>query len=155
MSFDVHIIEGNIWELVFSDEPAYIHALKMAPKTLEPELKSGIWLVVAFPVWSGPVRDSIQAAIACTKQYGGKFHLGVRPFDYYEEMNTWWPCSDIPMGGEISVTEKNDGQQLEVHIGIDANTAPVWLVLKDSQVVHQGAGPRTPEQLSKMMHSIV
>ncbi len=53
MSFKVQPIEGDKWELVFSDEPSYIHALKMAPERMEPELNSGVWLVVTFPVWSG------------------------------------------------------------------------------------------------------
>ena len=141
--------------MILLDEPSYIHALKMAPEAMEAELKSGIWLVVAFPVWSSPVRHSVLAAIACARQYSGKFHLGVRPFDSYEEMGTWWPSSEAPVEGETVVTEKYDEQRRELHITTDASTYPAWLVLKGGRVVHLGAGPRSAEQLREIVHSVV
>jgi len=155
MGFDIQAIEGDKWEVVLSDEPSYIHALKMAPEALEPELGSGLWLVVAFPVWSGPVRDSVRAAIAYAKQYGGKFHLGVRPFDYHEEMSAWWPASEVPAGGGMSLTVQDDPHRREVHITTDTSTDPAWLVLKDGQVVYRGTGARSAEQLGEMMHGVV
>ena len=36
MGFDIKAIEGEKWEVVFSDEPSYVHALKMAPAAMEP-----------------------------------------------------------------------------------------------------------------------
>lgn len=154
MSFMVHPINGDKWGLVFSDEPDYIHALQMAPETMEPELGSGLWLIVAFPLWSGPVRDSVRAAVACAKKCGGKIHLGVRPFDYHDEFIRWWPGDEIPAGDETTVTVQDTPGGREVHITADNSAVPTWLILKDGQVAYQGTGPRSEEQLDNLVREV-
>lgn len=154
MSFEIKVVNG-VWDVVLLEEPSYIHALKMAPEAMEPELWSGTWLIVVFPVWSGPVRQSVRAAITCANQYGGKFNLGIRPYDYHDEISRWWPVVEIPAGGEMSLTVKDEPHRREVHIATDTSADPAWLVLKDGQVIHQGAGPRSVEQLGVMMQGIV
>jgi hypothetical protein len=151
MSFKVQPIEGDKWELVFFDEPSYVHALKMAPDALEPELKMGVWLVVTFHVWSAPVRHSVLAAIACAKDHGGKFQLGVRPLDAHEEIYKWWPIGETTCAGEVLVAARDEGPRREIHISTDPSSNPIWLVLRDGRVIHQGAGPRSKEQLSQLM----
>lgn len=153
MSFEIQPIEGDAWKLVFFDEPSYVHALKMAPEAMEPELSSGAWLVVVFPVWSGPVRDSVRAAISCAKDYGGKFQLGVRPFDSHDEIYKWWPVSEAPTAGKVLLAVQGDGPRRAIQISTDPSSSPMWLVLEDGQIVHQGAGPRSKEQLSELMQS--
>jgi hypothetical protein len=152
MSFEVRPIKGDKWELVLTDEPGYIHALKMAPDSMEPELKSGVWLIVVFPVWSGPVRHSVRAAVASAKAHGGKFQLGVRPSDYHEELYKWWPGGEAPAGGDNLLMAQDESRRA-VHISTDPSSSPVWLVLRDGQGVHQGAGPRSKEQLSELMQA--
>lgn len=152
MSFELRVV-NDLWELSFVDEPSFVHALKMAPESMEPELKSGIWLVVTFPVWGSPtIRNSVRAAVASAKDYGGKFQLGVRPSDYHEELYKWWPSGEAPAGGD-NLLVAHDESQRAVHISTDPSTSPVWLVLRDGQVVHQGAGPRSKEQLSELMQA--
>ena len=153
MSFKVQPIEGDKWELVFCNEPGCIHALKMAPESMEPELSIGVWLVVTFPVWSTPVRHSVLAAIACAKNHGGKFQLGVRPFDSHEEFYKWWPVGDVPSAGKIFLAVQDEGPRREIHISTDPSSGPMWLVLRDGQVIYQGAGPRSKEQLSRLMRA--
>jgi hypothetical protein len=155
MSFKVQPIEGDKWELVFSDEPSYIHALKMAPERMEPELNSGVWLVVTFPVWSAPVRHSVLAAVACAKDHGGDFQLGVRPFDSHEEVYKWWPVSEAPPAGEVLLAVRDEGTRREIHISTDPSSIPAWLVIRDGHVVHQGVGPRSKEQLGQLMQTIL
>lgn len=138
---------------MFSDEPSYVHALKMAPESRKPELNTGIWLVVTFPVWSAPVRHSVLAAIACAKDHGGKFHLGVRPFDSHDEIDKWWPVSEAPSAGKVLKAVRDEGPRRAVHISTAPTSSPLWLVLRDGQVVHQGAGPHTKEQLSELMRA--
>lgn len=153
MSFKVQTIEGDKWELVFSDEPGYVHALKMAPEAMEPEVKSGVWLVVAFPVWSAPVRHSVLAAVACAKDHDGEFQLGVRPFDSHEEIYKWWPVREKPSAGEVLLAVRDEGPRREIHISTDPSSSPMWLVLRDGQVIYQGAGSRSKEQLSELMQA--
>jgi hypothetical protein len=155
MGFKLQAIKNDNWEVVLFDEPSYIHGLKMAPGVMEPQLGSGIWLVVTFPVWSGSARYSIHAAIACTKQYAGRFNLGIRPFDSHDEINKWWPTTELPAESKIFVTEVNDGQRREVHITTDNSTNPVWLILKNNRVVYQGSGVRSVEQLEEIMQSVL
>ncbi len=154
MSFEIQPIESDKWKLVFFDEPNYVRALKMAPEAIEPELDSGVWLVVVFPVWSGPVRDSVRAAIACAKYHGGKFQLGVRPFDSHDEIYKWWPDAKAPSAGEVLLAVQEEGSRREIHISTGLSSSPVWLVLRDGQVIHQGAGPRSKEQLSELMQGV-
>ena len=153
--FKVQPIEGDKWELVFSDEPSYVHALVMAPEKMEPELHSGVWLVVTFPVWSGPVRDSVRAAIALVKDHGGKFHLGVRPFDSHDEIHKWWPVTEAPAAGKVLLAVKEEGPHREIHISTDPSSNPLWLVLRDGQVIYQGTGPRSKEQLNELMQEVL
>lgn len=151
MSFEVQPIEGDKWKLVLCDEPSYIHALEMAPEAMEPELNTGVWLVVAFPVWSGPVRDSVRAAITCAKDHGGQFQLGIRPFDSHDEIIKWWPLREAPTAGRVLLAVRNEPPKLEVHMSADPSNIPMWLVLRDGQVIHQEAGPRSKEQLSDLL----
>jgi hypothetical protein len=155
MSFELQPIEGDRWKLVFSDEPSYIRALEMAPLSIEPELGSGVWLIVAFPVWSGPARDSIRAAISCARERGGEFHLGARPFESREEIYRWWPVSERGRAGEQILEVRDDGTSRQVHISTDQSDDPAWLVLRDGHVAYHGAGPRSKEQLNCLMGTVL
>ena len=155
MSFQLQVIEGDKYRVVFQDEPPYIHSLKMAPETIEPELASDNWLIVAFPVWSTPARHSVIAAIACAKQYEGKFHLGVRPYESNHEMSSWWPGNEVSSNNETLVTAVVDSGQNIVNITTDPMANPLWLVLTNGRVVYQGTGPRVSEQLCDIVQCIV
>ena len=155
MSFQLQVIEGDKYRVVFQDEPPYIHSLKMAPETIEPELASDNWLIVAFPVWSTPARHTVIAAIACAKQYEGKFHLGVRPYESNHEMSSWWPDKEVSSNNETLVTAVVDSGQNIVNITTDPMANPLWLVLTNGRVVYQGTGPRVSEQLCDIVQCIV
>jgi hypothetical protein len=151
MSMALRTTASNKSELVITDEPSYIQPLEMAPESREPELDCGTWLVVAFPVWSSPVRQSVYAAVACAKDHGGKFQLGIRPFDSYEEFKKWWPARESPTAAKVLVAVHDEGARREIHISTDPSSNPIWLVLKDGLVLHQGGGPRSKEQLNQLM----
>lgn len=153
MSFQLQVIDGDKYHVVLQDEPAYIHSLMMAPEAIEPELASENWLIVAFPVWSTPARHSVIAAIACAKQYGGKLHLGVRPYESSNEMSTWWPDKTI-CNNETFVTVADSDRNI-VNITTDPMANPVWLVLANGLTVYQGTGPRDIEQLHDIVHRIL
>ncbi len=153
MSFELQHIAGDNWELVLSDEPGYVHALKMAAESMEPELKTGVWLVVTFPVWSVPARHSVLAAIGCAKDYGGKFQLGIRAFDSHEELYKWWPVTEAPSAAKVLLVVHDESSRREINISTDPASSPIWLVLRDGQVVDQGAGPRNKQQLSELMQA--
>jgi hypothetical protein len=147
-------LKGEKWELVFYDEPSYIKALKMAPESLEPELSIGIWLIVAFPVWSTPVRYSVLAAVACAKDYGGKLQLGVRPFEAHGEIYKWWPGRHSPSPEKVWLAVENKPPQLEIHISTDPSSNPIWLLLRKGEAIHQGVGPRSREELNELIQGM-
>ncbi len=154
MSFQLQVIDGDKYCVLLQDEPAFIHSLKMAPDTIESELASGSWLIVAFPVWRTPARHSVIAAIACTKQYEGKFHLGIRPYESCDEMNTWWPERNI-CSNETFVAEMVENGQNIVNTTTNPTANPLWLVLANGRVVYQGTGPRVIEQLHDIIQRLV
>jgi hypothetical protein len=123
----------------------------MAPESREPELDSGRWLVVAFPVWSGPVRESVRAAIECAKNHGGQFQLGIRPFNSHDEICKWWPGDEKPSAGQLSLAVGGEPSHREIHISANPTSNPIWLVLRDGEVIHQGRGPRSKAELSQLM----
>jgi hypothetical protein len=130
-----HLANGK-WKLVFRDECKFVHALEMAPPSREAELDVGSWLIVAFAIWSGPARASVQIALDFAKASGGSFQLGVRPFDDHEELLTWWP-SDSRRACMASIVKDN----LE----------PVWLLLREGNTSYQGTGAKSAEQLKRLM----
>ncbi|MCI0459556.1 MAG: hypothetical protein L0Z62_21620 [Gemmataceae bacterium] len=155
MSFQLQPLDDEKWQLVFTDEPEYVHPLHMAPESRERELDSGTWLIVTFPVWSGPVRHSVVAAVACARDFGGTFQLGVRPFDHHEEIYKWWPSSKAPSQAEVRIEVREESSRREVHISTDPAASPFWLVLRDGQVLYQGAGPRSSAQLRELMQGVL
>lgn len=153
MDFEIQPTEGNAWKLVLFGAPGNVHALTCAPEAMEPELSSGTWLVVVFPVWSGPVRRSVRAACSYAEGIDGKLQLGVRPFENYEEIVKWWPTSESPPRGAM-LCHVNDASPLrEVHIATDSSSYPMWLVLRDGAVLYEGAGPRTKEQIAQLVQA--
>jgi hypothetical protein len=155
MSFELQPQGGDTWKIVFFEEPSYIHSLKMAPEAIEPELLVGDWLVVVFPIWSVPVRASVTAAMSCSKNFEGKFQLGVRPFNAHEELLRWWPNGSPPGPDKIIVAVKDEHGQRELHLSADLSYSPKWLVLRDGQIVYAGGGLRTQSQLGELMQKLL
>jgi hypothetical protein len=155
MSFQVRWTDSEKWEVAFSDEPSHIHALEMAPESMESVLSTGLWLVVAFPVWSAPVRESVCAAVSCAREGAGRFQLGVRPFDSHDEIYKWWPVAEYPAAAEAFMQVCGEAANEEVHVWSDPSATPIWLVLRDGQAVYQGAGPRSKEQLSELVAALL
>ena len=155
MSFAIQSIDGGKYAIVFSDEPGYVHALKMAPELIEPELRVGLWLVMAVAVWNGPAIRNIEAAVACTKDHAGAFELGVRPFDDYEEFDKWWPSAEAPARSEPVIELFECGSKKTLRISADIAHFPNWLVLRDGGTLYAGSGYRSRAQLSELMQSVL
>lgn len=153
MIFNIRATEDTGWELILTDEPPYIQALKAMPGERESELNVGMWLVVAFAVWSGPDFESVRAAIACAKNAGGQFQLGIRPFDDYDEFSTWWPPSQAAPLATKSIASPQRASQRRLRISTDPHATPRWLVLRNGQVIAEEVGTRTVEELRELMQA--
>lgn len=151
MSFEIRPISDGKWELIITGEPRFVHALQMAPDKMERELSLGTWLVVTFPIWSAPVRESVRVAISFAKRLAGTVQLGIRPFDLIEDELTWWPAPQAPTPTDLSVSSEGTARDLRLSIVDDAAQYPLWLLMADGQVLYQGTGPRTEDDLVKFL----
>jgi hypothetical protein len=102
--------------LVLEDEAPYSQALAAAPPAREPELDQGVWLIMAFAVWSAPDIAAIQTALDAAKHFDGRMKLGVRPFDGFEEFETW-VSGTAPTNSTYWVLSR-DGQKCWEHQGL-------------------------------------
>jgi hypothetical protein len=120
--------DGEI-ALVLTGEPNYIVALTMAPDELEPELRYGSWILLAFAIWSGPDRIAVGDAISLAKALAGGVRLGIRPFDDHAEFSRWCP----------QVNEKH--------------ASPIWLVLRDGLLIRERVGVIGSEQFEDLVRA--
>jgi hypothetical protein len=102
--------------ITLNGEPPYCRGLAAAPLAREPELGSGLWLVMAFAAWSVSEIGAIQSALDAVKRFGGKVNLGLRPFDNLEEQGTW--CPELMKDGN----------------------SPLWVLLRDGDVCMKRQG---------------
>lgn len=106
------------------NQPSYCHGLRFAPDSMEVPLRSGAWLVMNFAIWSGPDIQAIQVALRAAKSFNGRIKLGIRPFDCHDELRRWCPP-------------------------VKENCAsPVWLLLKDGQLIHELACIRSEQEIA-------
>jgi hypothetical protein len=138
MAFRLERRGAGQYEFEIEDEPSYVHALPMSLPLLEPRLNSGLWLVVYFPVWSGPERSSVLAAIRAVKGHDGRIQLGVRPFDNYEEIFAWWPTGK---DGAVAALKEFPS------IG--------WVALHDGKVLYEGAGLKTEAEVDELIGQLL
>jgi hypothetical protein len=85
---------GGRVDLEFEGAPAFVHPLKMAPGSVEPELARGRWVCLVYAVWSIPDVESIPIAVDAVKAVDHDIQLGIRPFSEYEEMTNLYPECD-------------------------------------------------------------
>lgn len=122
MSFEVRKTQ-DLYELILENESPHAHSFGMHPSAMEPQIARGLWLFLAFAVWSGPDRMAILQALALAKEPGLDLHVGIRPFDLHDEFATWCP---------LLVKEAG---------------SPIWLLMKDGVVLKKLIGMRATEDL--------
>lgn len=116
MSYRVTRSPDNRLHVELGDEPAYCRALDAGPPAREPELGTGRWLILLFAAWSMSDVAAIQTALDVARRFGGKLVLGLRPFETWEEHDTWMP--DLEEDGKT----------------------PIWILLRDGEVRMKRSG---------------
>ena len=128
----------------FVDEPAFVHGFRMAPERLEPELMAGNWLLLTFAIWNSIDRPAIDDAVRVAKQFGGRFQLGVRPFEVADEFAGWLPVEQSPLC-EITHEVSTEGKFTVAITGGDRT--PFWHWLSDGSLIAQHGGLLDPPKL--------
>jgi hypothetical protein len=152
MDFTVRLV-GEEWHVVFKDQPPYLRAINDKVAKLDTEWLTGISMLVAFPVWSQPVKASVQSAIECARRHGGAVRLAVRAFEDAADLGDWWPGAASSSAVHLSAREA-DGHKV-VTLSGDPGAYPMWLVLKDGQVAQTATGPRTTGQLDALVRRLL
>ena len=62
MSYEITADEQERFHIEFSEDVGNVVGLRMAPDALEPELRNGEWLILAFAVWDARDRPAIDVA---------------------------------------------------------------------------------------------
>jgi hypothetical protein len=151
--YSIDVDDNHRFNVRFTGEPNYIRGLQMAPSHREFELESGVWLVVAFAVWSIHDRASIGDAVAVTKRYGGRFNLGVRPFDSRDEFEEWLPggARAVP---EPELVEHRSGAVLNgIEIRGRKEGTPLWFWFAEGRLVQQRYGTMAPAIISDFIEN--
>lgn len=123
MSYHVmRSVDGRPY-ITLQGEPPYCKPLEPAPPVREPELSSGLWLIMAFAAWSKPEIDAVQVALDTARRFGGTLTLGLRPFDDPEKLDAWCPG----LGKDVK--------------------SPMWVLLDNGEVRLELRGMFTTEAL--------
>jgi len=125
-------IQPGKLQLSFDNAPSFVRPLEMAPATRELELGRGNWLVLAAGAWSVPDVRCIFTAIHVLEQPDfnkENLKLGVRLFDDYQEIKTWYP--------------EYDGSA----------ESPLWLCYSHGKVVGTRSGVLTKEQIADLVRN--
>lgn len=130
----------------FVEEPTFIRGFRMAPEQVEPDLMTGSWLLLSFAIWNSRDRPAIDDAVLVAKQFGGRFRLGVRPFELTEELTNWLPTSPTASLYEVSHQTSPGGGFTVAMAG--GNRTPFWHWLSDGVVVACSGGHLNPHQLA-------
>ena len=117
MHASVNAVPGGGYEVVLEDHPPNAHALPMAPLQAEPELRSGLWLLLLVAVWSAPDRNMIRIALELAKDFEGRIQVGIRPFDDHRETSVWCDAVEERYRSPIWVLLR-DGVKLDEKVGI-------------------------------------
>jgi hypothetical protein len=129
-------------KIILEDEPDWIVPLLIAPEKIEDFLLTGKWLIISMSVWSGPDRAAGGLAILQARKFRGEIKLGLRPYDYFEEHESWIPDFKRtlhPDTGKVVVSSNVD--QTSISIRPVPGMSPIMLTFIDGQLakLHQGS----------------
>lgn len=119
----------------------------MEPLEREAQLAHGDWLLLVFAVWSTRDVQAIQTGIEFAKQRNGQLNLGIRPFNSHAELQKWLPKSTLPTHSPLTIVERGQNSSRELLISGDSSRNPIWLILRDGELVGEHAGSLTTESL--------
>jgi len=145
MKYEITADEEERFQISFARDIENVVGLRMAPETLEPDLTSGNWLILAFAVWDS--RDQLAIEVACQIATTLRdIRVAVRPFEMVDEFLTWVPgLEEHEIVTSISESENELGTQVSMtSIGKDH---PIWFIFRDGKMSQSLAGARTIDKV--------
>lgn len=119
-------INEDKYELQIEGAPPFVHPLRPKPDRMEPELKTGVWLIIVFPIVSHRDIACLAPAIRAATDLKRVVNVGIRPFEDYDETEQWY--------GEYGYT-----------------ASPLWLILQEGEVLYETKGPLKQDEIRAML----
>jgi uncharacterized protein (TIGR02996 family) len=101
--------------------PILMDLLRPAAESAEPFLLRGRWLVLCHAIWSSPDRETLHRLVALHRMRRLPVGVAVRPFDAFEEFETWCAVRET-------------------------SRSPIWLILEDGELVETVIGVQPPSE---------
>ena len=95
-------------------------------------------------------------AMEVVKRHRGLVKLGLRPFDYSNELKTWIP-KDVSCGAIelVDVFVKDDNSVREVTIEGTQNTSPVWVLISEGDIFKVSYGLLAGKEIEELISEVL
>jgi hypothetical protein len=136
--------------ICLDSEPDWIIPLKIAPEHIEEYLLKGKWLILSLSVWNIHDWVTVGNAIFQAKRFNGRIKLGLRPFDYFEEHETWVPNFKNylhPDSGKLLISSSAD--QSSISIRPVPNLSPILITMIEGELAKFKQGQLNNLEMSR------
>lgn len=145
MKYTITADKQERFHITFSTDVSNVTGLRMAPDSLEKELRYGEWLILVFAIWDSKDRPAIDIACQIASSLKST-RVAVRPFESPLEFASWAP----ELAGHriaLSVSESTGDEGTKVSIVSAGDDHPLWLLFRDGRLARAAIGIRTLDRL--------
>ena len=149
MKYTITADRQDRFHITFPTDASNVFGLRMAPDSLEQELRHGEWLILVFAIWDS--KDYPAIDIACQIASSLKStRVAVRPFESPDEFTSWAP----ELAGHriaLSVSESTGDQGKIVSIVSAGDDHPMWLLFRNGRLARAAIGIRTLDRVQAFL----
>jgi len=149
MKYKITADRQDRFHITFPTDASNAFGLRMAPDSLEQELRHGNWLILVFAIWDS--KDYPAIDIACQIASSLKSaRVAVRPFESPDEFTSWAPeLADHQIA--VSVSESTSDQGTIVSMASADDDHPMWLLFRDGTLAHAAIGIKTLDRVQAFL----
>jgi hypothetical protein len=142
-------------QIVITGEPNYVVPLKIAPDSLEEFLTTGKWLCVSISVWSLQDIRAGERAIELIKKLRGPVNLGLRPYDFPQENESWvYGLAHIGHREQSIVESKSHQGKVVAAIMGRTELSPIWVSLVNGHVAKAKFGLLSDPDIESLIREL-
>lgn len=130
--FALHVsrLPNRKFHPTMKNKPDNLLLLDSHPETIEPELKSGRWLVLYFSIYNSQDVLMERMTLRIIQQCAGKCRVAIRPTDGFEDLPKWLP--------------ESESRYSSIH--------PIWFALDDGKLVGETGFMLTEDELTDFVN---